>query len=369
MCYYNELNSVLQCKGKAMEEEIDKVRLQYKFSKYANMLLISVHVLMVIFFFLIRTYYLAYINIGSVVTYAVCFLLLCKRKLASFVYTIHIEIWIQMIACVVLLGWEYGFELFSFGLVFTLFFVVYTSNANREFSFHPVLLCAITTSVYIVLRIYSYYKAPYYNSIAYWIPKASYLVVATFMFITIVYLMFMYTNIVLLAEKELRIRADYDELTNLYNRHKIRDVLGHVYDEAHNTDKQFCITIMDIDDFKLINNSYGHDGGDTALAAFASMLRQRESKDWIPCRWGGEEFLVVQQFTGSSRPCIDKIESLRVQVAMTIFEYNKQTFPLTITAGISVYKKGESIASTIKRADNELYRGKFAGKNRVSISE
>lgn|SRR5574344_1098033 len=369
MCYYNELNSVLQCKGKAMEEEIDKVRLQYKFSRFTNIMLISVHVLMTILFFVLRTYYLAFINIGSVITYSVCFILLKKHKLAVFVYTLHIEIWLQMIACVMLLGWGFGVELFSFGLVFTLFFVAYTSTTSREFSFHPVLLCAITTAVYISLRIYSYYAKPYYTGFATWIPRVSYLVIALFMFITIVVLMYLYTDIVLKAERELRSRADYDELTNLYNRHKIRDVLGRVYDEAQNGKNNFCVAIMDIDDFKLINDTYGHDAGDVALASVASIMKKHDNPFTTACRWGGEEFLIVQQYKGSMKDAVDVIESIRTEVATTVFQYERSTFPLTITAGISPYIPGTSIADTIRRADNELYRGKLAGKNKVIVSK
>jgi diguanylate cyclase (GGDEF)-like protein len=354
---------------RTMEKEIDKVRLQYRISRFTNIMLISVHVLMTILFFALRTYYLAFINIGSVITYSVCFSLLNKHKLAVFINTLHIEIWIQMIACIMLLGWGFGFELFSFGLVFTLFFVTYTSTSSRKFSFHPMLLCTITTAVYISLRIYSYDARPYYTGFASWIPRVTYIVISLFIFITIVVFMFLYTDIVLRAERELRSRADYDELTSLYNRHKIRDVLGLVYDEALNGKNTFCVAIMDIDDFKLINDTYGHDAGDIALASVASIIKKHDNTFTTVCRWGGEEFLIVQQYTGSIEGAVDIIESIRTEVATTVFQYDHSTFPLTITAGISPYIPGTSIADTIRRADKELYRGKLTGKNKVIVSK
>jgi diguanylate cyclase (GGDEF)-like protein len=163
-------------------------------------------------------------------------------------------------------------------------------------------------------------------------------------------------------EKErLKIVSTTDPLTRLNNRHKMDEVFEY---EARKTEKEggtLSIILLDIDHFKKVNDVYGHNVGDTFLQEIAGVLQDTFREHDTIGRWGGEEFLVFlpnTRLNGARRLA----ERLRETVAKTPFSHiGKQS----ISLGIAVYERGESMKSLIHRADNALYRAKKQGRNRV----
>ncbi|MCH4888427.1 diguanylate cyclase [Acidaminobacter sp. JC074] len=152
-----------------------------------------------------------------------------------------------------------------------------------------------------------------------------------------------------------RINAHHDSLTNLYNRH-------YFYNYITEKVKIGTILMIDIDDFKLINDKYGHDCGDKVLTALAKTLKDHVRSNDNVLRWGGEEFLVVLKDTplkeGYNKAC-----HLRKIIEETSFNDKK----LTISIGVS--KLRDDFESSIKEADQALYFVKEHGKNSVKIFE
>ena len=152
-----------------------------------------------------------------------------------------------------------------------------------------------------------------------------------------------------------------DKLTGIFNRLKLDESLNNEFNRSSRFKSNFGIIIVDIDYFKKINDTYGHQIGDQVLIQFAKLLKQNIRKIDILGRWGGEEFMIIcleTDFQGT----IKLAESLRQII-------NKYDFPnigtFSASFGVSIYDNDEDIDKVIARADNALYKAKANGRNRV----
>ena len=156
-----------------------------------------------------------------------------------------------------------------------------------------------------------------------------------------------------------------DVLTGLYNRRHAIDRLKQEWAEADRGMRPLAVLMLDIDYFKAVNDSHGHDAGDEALRQVADTLRAISRMSDVLCRYGGEEFLVIAPDT-SHDGAIQLAERMRLAVAQRNLMLTTQTVKLTVSLGVAV--KGDGIASAerlLKAADEALYRAKQYGRNRV----
>ncbi|EED31123.1 diguanylate cyclase (ggdef domain) [gamma proteobacterium NOR5-3] len=162
--------------------------------------------------------------------------------------------------------------------------------------------------------------------------------------------------------QELEKIAGTDVLTGLCNRLKLDAALKNEIDRADRYSLEFGVALADIDNFKRVNDSYGHQIGDDVLVGIADVLQNNLRKTDIAGRWGGEEFLIICPGT-SANDMLKLIESLRVKIEQYDFPIaGKQT----VSVGITSYFPLDSAASITKRADQALYEAKGAGKNKVT---
>ncbi|MCC6918658.1 MAG: PleD family two-component system response regulator [Alphaproteobacteria bacterium] len=158
-----------------------------------------------------------------------------------------------------------------------------------------------------------------------------------------------------------------DQLTGLYNRRYMTRHLATQIASAHETKKPLSFLIMDIDFFKAVNDTYGHDVGDEILRGFASRLKSNVRGIDLACRYGGEEFVVIMPETDVAF-AYAVAERLRQSVADLPFPVNHPNSPLTVTVSIgitSIEKPTDTSDTVLKRADQALYRAKRDGRNRV----
>ncbi|MCG3665016.1 PAS domain S-box protein [Aliarcobacter butzleri] len=154
-----------------------------------------------------------------------------------------------------------------------------------------------------------------------------------------------------------------DKLTNAYNREFFDKNYKKLIYEYNTNHSKLAVAMLDIDHFKLVNDTYGHDVGDEVLIQFVEIINNSSRKNDILIRWGGEEFILVLQL--NSENTLPKIlENLR----KAIEEYD---FPKigkkTCSIGGTIYQENEDIIKTIKRADEAVYEAKAAGRNKVII--
>lgn len=158
-----------------------------------------------------------------------------------------------------------------------------------------------------------------------------------------------------------------DGLTGLHNRRYLDSHLKLLIDRSLARGRQMSICMTDIDRFKLINDTYGHDVGDAVLREFASRLRTAVRGADLACRYGGEEFVLVMPDT-SAETAAAVAERLRMTIEQEPFRLSDGGVPLQVTASIgiaSLLPQGDTPDTLLKRADNALYEAKRAGRNRV----
>ncbi len=163
-------------------------------------------------------------------------------------------------------------------------------------------------------------------------------------------------------EEKLKKLAITDSLTGLFNRRHAFDILKKEKSKADRGVNRFCILLIDIDNFKRINDTYGHDVGDEVLIRIAKIFRNKLRNYDVVARWGGEEFLIIL-------PNIDS-EGARIsaeRIRKSIEELDVNGVKTTISIGVTCYNPGESLNEIIKRADEALYEAKKLGKNKVVI--
>jgi diguanylate cyclase (GGDEF)-like protein len=161
--------------------------------------------------------------------------------------------------------------------------------------------------------------------------------------------------------KEMAIK---DALTGLYNRRHVMDLLNHEKNRSSRGGGIFCLAILDIDHFKNVNDTYGHQTGDEVLKAVATMIKTTMRNTGYCARYGGEEFLIVLTQTGIDG-AITGAERVRTQIEKIIFPNIGSDFKVTVSLGLSEYKMREEVDNVIARADEALYRAKNGGRNRV----
>jgi diguanylate cyclase (GGDEF)-like protein len=164
------------------------------------------------------------------------------------------------------------------------------------------------------------------------------------------------------ANKQLMTLANTDPLTNLVNRRMMMKLLESEKQRMENGGQPFSLVMIDVDNFKQINDEYGHDAGDFVLVILAEKIRVAVRKDDSICRWGGDEFLLMLANT-SLTDSESVAEKIRSQVIDSPFIYHEVDIPVTITLGISTCDKNGGIGGAIRRADLALYQGKQSGKN------
>lgn len=169
------------------------------------------------------------------------------------------------------------------------------------------------------------------------------------------------------SQNELKFLASTDSLTKLYNRRYFLDASQNIINIAKRDNNDIAVLMFDIDRFKNINDSYGHDVGDDVLVLFAKTLNEQVRASDIVCRWGGEEFVLMLHNTdiGSATLVAEnlkhEIELLHVKIK------NEQEIRFTTSVGVA--KVETDIEDAIKKADDALYDAKSSGRNKVCINK
>ncbi|KAF0109971.1 MAG: diguanylate cyclase [Chloroflexi bacterium] len=170
----------------------------------------------------------------------------------------------------------------------------------------------------------------------------------------------------ILANKKLTGLATTDPVTNLVNRRTMMSRIEQEKERMERGGKSFTLIMVDIDNFKQVNDEYGHDGGDFVLVNLAEMISLSLRKQDEIARWGGDEFLILLPETDLEGGRI-VAEKIRARILRSPFVYREMDIPVTVTFGVGLCDSNVGIGSCIRKADQALYVGKQAGKNRVGI--
>ncbi len=158
--------------------------------------------------------------------------------------------------------------------------------------------------------------------------------------------------------------AATDELTELYNRRHFNDSLHATLSAARRHEYPISMIMIDLDHFKLVNDTFGHCEGDNILRTFANLLREMIRAEDIAARWGGEEFIVILPHTAC-----EEATALAERIRVAFEQQSDSTTPIALSASFGVVQllEDETVDIFIRRADDALYCAKHEGRNRVVI--
>lgn len=167
----------------------------------------------------------------------------------------------------------------------------------------------------------------------------------------------------ILMRQEVERIAMIDQLTGIYNRHKFEQLLCLERERSRRFGQQLSLILIDIDHFKVINDTYGHDTGDEILKHLVEIIQDNIRKIDIFARWGGEEFLVLTPDTD-----LDNIQILaeKLRLAVQKADFSNSSH-ITISQGVATFKNEDTFEDIFKRVDKGLYWAKKHGRNQVGV--
>ncbi|MDD4928643.1 MAG: diguanylate cyclase [Gallionella sp.] len=163
------------------------------------------------------------------------------------------------------------------------------------------------------------------------------------------------------AEKEIHLLATTDSLTGIANRREFTAILTKELDRAKRYGTPMSLAMYDLDFFKRVNDSYGHDVGDYVLQAVTALVKENIRTVDVAARWGGEEFMVLMPHSDLPS-AVNAASKLRQAIAGYPFD---KAGTLTASFGVAAFEPQDDLNSLIKRVDDALYRAKERGRNRV----
>lgn len=283
----------------------------------------------------------------------------CKTFVSYCILNVYILIWI--IFNVICFGWNIGVQHFLITLLIFCYFSKYQHEKAK-----------ITYSIFLIaLRIFLYFYCQHHEPLAILnagINDAFQIVNTLAVFGSVVLIAYIFSTDTQALEgklieynEKLQKQANTDMLTGLYNRRKTMEYLDTL---LGSTAGQVSICLCDIDFFKRVNDTYGHDIGDLVLKTLSQTFQKELPRDSFISRWGGEEFLLIFPNLNGDEANI-ALENLRQKIKSIVFDGGTETFSLSMTFGLVEYDYHSDLTAMLKQADEKLYIGKESGRDRI----
>jgi diguanylate cyclase (GGDEF)-like protein len=308
---------------------------------------------------------LVYANIGSIGLYLAAILLNRRQRYRSVLVVGLLEVLAHAVFATWVLGWSAGFHIYILALVPLVFFLDTVDLRGRA------LIALGVSLVYVTLAWYAHEFLPvdergFVDLFRY----GNLLTVAA----VLCALSYYYGRTFAAAQTELEAvnmelteLARTDALTGLPNRREGLYLLNAEEVRSYRSTDSFAVALADVDNFKRVNDEFGHDTGDAVLVEVGRRLTEALRAQDTIVRWGGEEFLLLLPQTNREGSAI-AAEKARAAICANPIHAGDSDVTVSITIGVAVYELGRQISDLIRDADVALYRGKESGRNRVQHS-
>lgn len=342
-----------------------------------------IHTVFFLVFSLSRIYVLMTFNIFSISFYIIgayaCETEKFEKYALKWIIFIYAEITLHAFACTVHLGYGTYFFIYSMvGLSISAYMLYFTCDKNIFTKMSLTFLC-LTLAALALCQLYLSSHPPFFEwyfgrTLPEGIENFMRFMNISFCTVTIsVFSVLFVVEIHLLISKlngayeKLTYTAMHDSLTGLYNRHSLRDFFESL-DESGN---EYCVALGDIDNFKKVNDTYGHDCGDEVLVTVSDIIKDSMEEQDLACRWGGEEILIIMR--GTREDCLCRMRDIRSRINSSVVESGSRSISVTMTFGFADCHEVEDseknhMDSIVILVDGRLYTGKKSGKN-VIVSE
>ena len=327
------------------------------------------HIIFAVFFWITDVTVMGVYNLAIVAAYQ-GILLLIKKKRTYLAYILTcIEVVLHAVLATIFVGFASGFQVYCIAMIAVSCYITFVWECFKKGTRETVAFSLFSMFGYFVCYILSKYFEPLY--VLDELPQTiMYVINALLMFLIIFsFMMLLFWDInhrsdrLAAKNSQLDEMSKKDPLTKLYNRRYMNYELNRRMSNLIGEGRIFGLIMADIDDFKHVNDTYGHDAGDDVLIAVANEFTNALRGDDCVCRWGGEEFLVV--INGNHQVTSDVAERIRKRIEDLTIETNGHSLKVTMTFGVSESIPGFRIERLIQIADERLYKGKQNGKNCV----
>ncbi len=320
-----------------------------------------IHVGYLLFFLAAGATFMVWYNAAIIILYLAS-LYLCFKYTKAFIFLAYYEVQLFVALSIIFVGWNYGFQILSIGMVMLVFYSAYMAKKIENFNLNPIGMGVFGMVLFVALAIWSSLKDPLVkvtidNVELY--QKVMTVTHGVMVFMFDIFFGFLLMKAALKLEEQILNNSMIDYLTKLNNRKGIENK----YDSISNDSLcNYIVSIYDIDNFKKLNDTYGHLYGDKVLIEVSRMLREELSDEFVS-RWGGEEFVSIVKIDNSIENAYCKIDNVRKLISQYPFTFKNKNVKVTVTVGTKSFDSYESLEDWVNAADKNLYKGKSSGKN------
>lgn len=332
-----------------------------------------IHLFYAVLFVFYGGYSLILYNLVALFLYHAILIPLANRKHFFAAMTTSCgEMLLFSVITTLLIGSTFHFNLFCFCTIPAIFYVVATIKDFKNHSLFSLLFAGFALLAYSATLAFEDFLQPLTpintsNTVGIYVVEVLTGLLAIGMIVVFLFLFTweMKNNNATLEKRNQQLQqfANVDPLTKLPNRRSMMQTLNLSMHELQRGNYVFSIILCDIDDFKKINDNYGHDMGDKVLLTVAHTISSQLRDCDAVCRWGGEEILILIRGDLASATAI--AERIRLTIATTEVNHNGSTVRVSMTFGVTQAELGFRIEQIIQSADNRMYYGKNHGKNQV----
>lgn len=324
-----------------------------------NTVLTVLVIVMMGFYYFMGATFLAYYSIPVACFYFFHYYWIHKKQFTKVTWTTYTMLTLYMFICTICLGYDYGFQLYAMSTIPLIYHIRYMAKKFKQPDPKPNLFSVFIVISCMVSSLYSVYAGPIYQ-----IGGAVKLAFLCMNLGAVCFFLVSFSQVtsklIIKTEEKLIKQADFDALTGLANRYYMMSRLDPILADKNAASNQW-LAMIDVDNFKKINDTYGHDVGDQVLMILANQMK-KICKDCVISRWGGEEFLV----SGNNSKVSPRImQTLLEEIRKREVHSDTENFHFSISVGVSMHIANESLGPWIRRTDRLLYQAKKNGKNQV----
>lgn len=352
------------------------------------------HVTYIITFLIFKMGMLMLFNIVSVSIYAVAGIVTSKpgfsKNALAWIFVFYGEVLLHAVLCTVVQGMEVAFFLFPLMIIpLSSYYLFIYCNKKTFFKVSALMSIVTVISLAAVIVFVEVFGTVYEITDMHVLSRTEITAIRSVNIIFTFFILMTFTVIFYLevarafgqlreTNNKLNYIATHDALTGLHNRHS----LWKFFDDLEESRDHYCIIMGDLDDFKKINDTYGHDCGDIVLKSVAGVILNNIGENDMACRWGGEEMLIVMR--GPREDCFERLGKIKSEICALGVVHEERPVKVTMTFGfagseekLESFKTAEiemitsatrtqthiGIESLISMVDKRLYTGKRSGKN------
>jgi len=320
---------------------------------------LGVHIFNAAFFAVIGITPLIVLNCISASLYVI-FLTVFKKNSDMQIVFAYFEIILFSLLSEVVVGGYFSYVNYIIGMVAVVFFLLPFRNGRK----HVYQFIGVVSAIGVnQISVYGFSLFPEYLPIV----KEYCVFVSSLNLVITLFTLFYVSNLYLVEMNDARAKLDYssnhDMLTGLYNRRFFEGIMKRSKEENENS---FSVAMVDVDDFKKANDTYGHEAGDKVLERVSKLLAEVLPKNAIAVRWGGEEFVLYLPMMGKDA-ALEVLNEFLARLRENSVFYHNQEIKITATIGLCTGASISDYESYIRQADEKLYWGKKNGKNQIVI--